>query len=87
MKQFCKLVIATTSFGMGIDCSDLHHVIHYGLPSTIEGTGRAGRDEKLASEVVNERKQGHYSTQEMKAYVSNKVVYRWMLIYQDLHCR
>ena len=71
MERFCKLVIASTSFGMGIDCSDLHRVIHRGLPSTIEDymqeTGRAGRDEKLASEMLHEGKQGHYTTQEMKA--------------------
>ena len=42
MERFCKaestlrLVIATMSFGMGIDCSDLRRVIHWGLPSTIE---------------------------------------------------
>ena len=93
VERFCKaestlrLVIATMSFGMGIDCSDLRRVIHWGLPSTIEDyvqeTGRAGRDEKMASAVLHEGKQGHYATQEMKAYVSNKVVCRRMLMYQD----
>ena len=64
VERFCKaestsrLVIATMSFGMGIDCSDLRRVIHWGLPSTIEDyvqeTGRAGRDEKMASAVLHE---------------------------------
>lgn len=43
-----RLVIATTAFSMGVDCPDIHQVIHYGPPSSIEEyvqeTGRAGRD-------------------------------------------
>ena len=43
-----RVVIATTAFGMGVDCSDIRHVIHWGATSTLEQyvqeTGRAGRD-------------------------------------------
>ena len=42
------MVIATTAYGLGIDCLDVRHVINFGLPSDIESyvqeTGRAGRD-------------------------------------------
>ena len=42
------MVIATTAYGLGIDCPDVRHVINFGLPSDIESyvqeTGRAGRD-------------------------------------------
>ena len=62
-------------FSMGIDCSDLRCVKNWGLPSTIEDyveeTGRAGRDEKLASAVLHEGKQGHYATQKMKTSASS----------------
>ena len=50
------LIIATTAFGMGIDCPNIRRIIHWGLPSTREDyaqeTGRAGRDGSDAEAVL-----------------------------------
>ncbi len=44
-----RVVIATVAFGMGLDCPNVRHIIHWGVPDDVESylqeTGRAGRDE------------------------------------------
>ena len=45
-----RVLIATAAFSMGVDCSNIHQVIHWGAPSDLkhylQEIGRAGRDDK-----------------------------------------
>ena len=46
-----RIIIATTSFSMGIDIPDIRQIVHWGPPSDIEQyvqeIGRVGRDGKI----------------------------------------
>lgn len=82
-----RLVIATISFGMGIDCPNIYRIIHWGLPNNLEEyaqeTGRAGRDGVNAVALLHEGKKGHHATEEMVAYMNNKDICRRHLLFHD----
>lgn len=52
----CRVVVATTALGMGLNFTNISHVIMYGLPEDLEALcqeiGRAGRDGKPSHAVV-----------------------------------
>ena len=75
-----RLVIATTAFGLGIDCPDIRRIMHWGIPTDLEEyvqeTGRAGCDGNDSEAILFEGKGGRHASQKMKEYTSNKTVCR-----------
>ena len=83
-----KIVIATIAFGMGIDCPDIHRIIHFGPPSNIESyiqeTGRAGRDGVLSTAVLFHHIGRRIIVDEcMKRYLENTNTCRRDFLFQD----
>lgn len=82
-----RVLFATIAFGMGINCQNLHNIIHYGPPSSLDDlcqeTGRAGREgvQSFATLIVypHYAKMGPVS-KEMKHYVENTTICRRKLM-------
>lgn len=88
-----RIVIATTSFSMGIDCPDVHQIIHWRPPSDLEQylqeIGRAGRDRELSRAILICGKKGRHMQQSMKAYYENNqscrrcTLFRSFILFDD----
>ncbi len=82
-----ETVIATTAFGMGIDCPNMRRIIHWGLPTTVEEyvqeTGHSGRDGESAVGLLYKGVGGRKATSKIKAYVDNETKCRRRLLFQD----
>ena len=100
MSLFCKMnstlrvIIATTAFSMGIDCPDVHQVIHWGTPSSIEQyvqeIGQAGRDGLQSEAIIMNKQLSRHTEISMNKYVENSntcrrvQLYKLFIMYQEV---
>ena len=70
-----RLLIATTAFGLGIDCPDIARIINWGSPNTLEElvqeTGRGGRDGRQVEVILYAKMIGKKITTAMREYQDN----------------
>lgn len=83
-----RIVIATTAFGMGVDCPDVLQVIHLGSPSDVESyvqeTGRAGRNGSLALAVLLlKKRRDRFIERTMNTYINNTSTCRRDILFQN----
>lgn len=81
-----RVVIATSSFGMGIDCPDIRRIVHWGTPDSVEQyvqeVGRAGRDNTLSEAVLLPHRH-HTISETMLTYTSNATECRRKILFQS----
>ena len=81
-----RLVIATSAFGLGVDCGDIIRIINWGAPCTLEEllqeTSRAGRNgapSEAPSKLISFNV-GKNTTKAMKEYLVNASLCRCQLL-------
>ena len=82
-----RVIVATSAFGMGIDCPNIINVYHWEPPHTIEEyvqeSGRAGRNsQQCYATLIYNSPRGHISS-EMELYGKNTTTCRRLLLYKD----
>ena len=83
-----RLIIATSSFGMGIDCPDVRQVIYWGVPDDaemyIQESERAGQDGKPASAMIMKNAHNQrFTSKEMKDSCLNNCLCRKFILFCD----
>lgn len=86
---YMRVVVATTAFGLGIDCPDICHVINWGAPNSLEEliqeAGKGGRDGCQSDGILyaNSKKVGKQISKEMETYIKNVSLCRRSMLYEN----
>ena len=83
-----RLLVATTAFGLGVDCPDIARIINYGSPTTLEElvqeSGQAGRNGTYAEAILYPKKVGKIKlSSAMKEYQNNTDKCRRNLLFEN----
>ena len=82
-----RLLIATTVFGLGVDCSDIERVINWGSPSTLEElvqeAGRGGRDGRPSEAILYPKIVGKRITKAVMNYQENTIECRRVNLFRN----
>ncbi|KAL1005232.1 hypothetical protein UPYG_G00056400 [Umbra pygmaea] len=73
----CRVVVATTALGMGLNFPNITHVVLYGLPEDVEAilqeVGRAGRDGSQSHAIVYAIKQHTRIDEAVKSLIDKSI--------------
>jgi len=82
-----RIIIASTAFGLGIDCMDIARVINYGTPTTLEELvqemGRAGRNGNQSHAILYHKAIGNKISKQATLYGENTSICRRELLFKD----
>lgn len=94
LEEFCKpnstlrMIVATTAFGLGVDCHCIRRVINWDVPRSLEElvqeSGRAGRDGSDSETVLCfDKAVSRHASKAVKNYVENTSVCRRKFLFKD----
>ena len=82
-----RVVVATTAFGMGLDCPCVRNIIHWSpakdIDSNVQQTGRAGRDVCMSTVVLCNHSEKQFVSKAMVDYYSDELECQRKLGFQD----
>ncbi len=88
LQSFCsrRIVLATSAFGMGIDCPDIRRIVHWGPSNTLEQyvqeSGRAGRDSYSSEATIFNGGLTRHVEDDMRNYVINSTICRREILFK-----
>lgn len=93
LKEFSKtestlrLIVASSAFGLGVDCPDIARIINWGPPTTIEElvqeSGRAGRDGSQAEAILYFKKSRNKISEAVQRYGENHLLCRRSTLFSN----